>query len=129
MAAASVTDSLGVRIVHHSVLAEAPQWSVDIDNGLVLGAPPSEIEFFRVRGALQLDDDRIVVADGGNDRVVFTDGAGGFLRATGREGDGPGEFQDIRMIARGLADSLLVWDRPPPPNVRPGTIGRLRPLV
>ena len=108
---ASVTDSLGVRIVHHSVSAEPPQWSVDIDNGLVLGAPPSEIEFFRVTGALQLDDDRIVVADGGNDRVVFSDGAGRFLHATGREGDGPGEFQDVRMIARGLADSLLVWDR------------------
>jgi len=44
------------------------------------------------------DDDLYYVADTGNNRVAVFDETGTFLRAFGREGQGPGELQEPRSV-------------------------------
>lgn len=66
---------------------------------------------FEIGPAIKLRDGRYAVADGGNARVVFFDASGTLTSTTGRSGEGPGEFQHLTLLARGAADSLLVWDR------------------
>lgn len=105
-----VTDSAGVRIVQHALSAPESGWSVDTADPLVLEADP-DTPIFEVRSALKLADGRYAVADGGNSRIVFFDESGRLLSATGRAGEGPGEFLSISFLARGRADSLVAWDR------------------
>ena len=107
----TVMDSAGVRIVHYATSAQPPRWSARLDEGLVLGGTGAGSELYRVGVALRLRDGRFAVADAGNYRVAFFDEAGTFLYSTGRQGEGPGEFQQLTLLARSLADSLVVWDR------------------
>ena len=107
----TITDSAGVRIVHYATSVQPPRWSARLDEGLVLGRAGAVSELYRVGVALRLRDGRFAVADAGNYRVAFFDEAGTFLYSTGRQGEGPGEFERVTLLARGLADSLVVWDR------------------
>jgi hypothetical protein len=55
------------------------------------------------------DDGSYYVADRGNHRVVVFDGEGDFVRAFGREGDGPGELRSPLLVeVRG--DQVLIFD-------------------
>lgn len=108
---AQVFDSAGIRIVAHTRFTEAPRWRLDLASGRELGGGGSGIELFAVTGARQLPDGGIVVADAGNHRLLFFDGAGALRDSVGGEGEGPGEFKDISVLARSAGDSLVVWDR------------------
>ncbi|MGD2215342.1 MAG: 6-bladed beta-propeller [Gemmatimonadales bacterium] len=109
-----VRDSAGVEIVENS----GPRWpdgggwrlgeSPTLDIGVVEG--DDAYQFFRVAGALELGDGRIVVANSGTSELRFFDASGSFLSSSGRKGSGPGEFQDILWIERSAADSLIVYD-------------------
>lgn len=70
----------------HWRLAEAPTVSIGVDAG------EEPYMFYWVRGALQLPNGSIVVSDGGAHEVRLFDREGGFVRAAGGEGQGPGEF-------------------------------------
>jgi hypothetical protein len=55
------------------------------------------------------DDGNYYVSDRGNHRVAVFDGEGDFVRAFGREGDGPGELRSPLLVeVRG--DAVLVFD-------------------
>lgn len=57
-------------------------------------------------------DGSIYVSDGyGNSRVVQLDPAGGFIRAWGRRGNGPGEFDTPHSVAVAPDGRVLVSDR------------------
>lgn len=105
----TVVDSAGIRIVDHPQVVMSNQWSVDTDRPLTLDAD-TDTPLFEIRGAIELADGGVAVADGGNHRIVFYDQGGAIRFATGRQGDGPGEFQRLGLLARGPADSLLAWD-------------------
>lgn len=105
----TVVDSAGIRIVAYPQGVISSQWSVDIDRPLTLEADV-ETPLFEIRGAVELADGGVAVADGGNHRIVFYDQGGALRFATGRQGEGPGEFQRLGLLARGPTDSLLVWD-------------------
>lgn len=105
-----VTDSSGIRVVEHSISTSPDQWEADFDGALALAEDPDS-PLFDVGSALRLSGGRFAVADGGNQRVVLFDQNGTLLSTTGRPGEGPGEFQHLTLLARGVADSLLVWDR------------------
>jgi len=66
--------------------------------------------FANVKGAIQLTNGTIVVADGGNDELLYHDPNGEFLLSAGREGEGPGEFQGISWIDECQPNMAYVFD-------------------
>lgn len=105
----TVVDSAGIPIVDHPQVVISNPSSVDTDRPLTLEAD-TDTPLFEIRGAVELADGGFAVADGGNHRIVFYDQGGAIRFATGRQGEGPGEFQRLGLLARGPTDSLLVWD-------------------
>jgi hypothetical protein len=112
-----VRDSAGVRIVENRGPKWAPgdEWRVGAVPTLTIGAVDGNpaLMFSLVQSALRLPDGGIVVADAGSNQLRFFDGAGRFVRAVGREGDGPGEFRFLGSIWRRPGDTLVVRDFAP----------------
>jgi hypothetical protein len=113
-AGATVRDSAGVEIVENTGPAwrEGMGWRVadtpDVDIGVLEGA--DEYQLFQVRDAKRLADGRIVVANGGTNELRFYDRDGTYLASAGREGGGPGEFQQVGWMRTFGGDSLMVYD-------------------
>lgn len=110
----TVTDSAGVTIVESTVSrwANGKGWTVDAEPTLDLttsGSGPMH-EFFRVVDAVRLTDGSIAIADFGSREVRLYAVDGSFLSASGREGEGPGEFRRMRSLRRYRADSLVAYD-------------------
>jgi hypothetical protein len=100
-------DSAGIRIVDNSRQA----WSAT--SSLRLSPAPDlrigdrdgpAYEFSGIRGAARLSDGRIAVVNGSTRQIRFYDSTGTFIKAVGRQGDGPGEMRDITS-AQFLADA------------------------
>lgn len=112
--AAEARDSAGVRVV----TSEAPAWREGegwrlstepvLRIGELEGAPEYQLEL--VIGAVRRSDGGIVVADAGLRALRFYDAAGRFLRSSGRQGGGPGEFEELASLRLLPGDSLLVFD-------------------
>lgn len=110
---AAVRDSAGIAIVESLApawstvdawrLSQDPLVSIGVEDG------PPEYQLFRVLSAVRVEDDRIVIANGGTSELRFYDAAGRFLFSRGGDGEGPGEFRSLGRIWR-LADSLFLWD-------------------
>lgn len=110
----AVRDSAGVMIAENTapVWEEGSAWRLSaepaLEIGVFEGAP--EYQLFRVAGALRLADGRIAVANSGTHELRFYSADGTYLSATGREGEGPGEFKGLAQPLLLAPDSLLVWD-------------------
>ena len=107
-------DSAGVAIVESTRPAwdDADVWRIDsalIVVGAEDGGPGQQLH--RVTGAVRLDDGTLVIANGGSRELYRYDAQGRFLGATGKGGDGPGEFRALTWVGRTRGDSLLTWDR------------------
>ena len=106
-------DSAGVYIVttDTSTWGEAA-WRLTADPLLTIGAEEGDTLYLlsRTAGAIRLDDGTVVVADGGSNQVRFYDANGRFLRAVGREGKGPGEFEYIRNLKRCGTNFIYAFD-------------------
>jgi hypothetical protein len=108
---AMVRDSAGIRIVENTaplcqtdeVWSIAPEPLVDVGH-----VDDPEQQLFRVSGATRLSDGRIVVANAGSSQLRFYDGSGNHLVDIGRQGRGPGEFQYLAGVVRGVGDTLHV---------------------
>ncbi len=81
------------------VLAKTPTFVAGVDAPLLLD---------RVAGAVFLGD-RIAIGNAGFYTVTIVSAAGRLLRNVGRDGLGPGEYQDLQGIAR-FGSGLVVWD-------------------
>ncbi|TVP54012.1 MAG: hypothetical protein EA351_14115 [Gemmatimonadales bacterium] len=100
-----VRDSAGVRIVdHRGELPDTPRWAAPMTGAVELPG-----DFHRVAGGVVLEG-AVVVADAGSREVRrFTpDGTPG--RVVGGEGEGPGEFMGLSLLARWPGDSILAFD-------------------
>lgn len=111
ISATVVRDSAGVEIIEHvgrgnEVWRVADRPALEI--GVTEGKPP--YQFHNVRGARRLADGTFVIADGGSREIRFFDGAGQFVRAVGRRGGGPGEFEAISRLETFRGDSIVVFD-------------------
>lgn len=97
--------------------ARAPEWTVASRPSLTIGREDGgeKDQLFNVLAAVRRPDGGVVLGDGTGE-LRFFDARGRFVRAVGRKGRGPGEFQLPRRIVRIRGDSLAVWD---------GTQGRL----
>jgi hypothetical protein len=110
--AAVVRDSAGVTIVENVFpdSTDVAWWMVDPAPVLDIGGVDAEeaSAVFRVADALRLTDGRVVAINGADVRYFSASGA--HLRTTGRQGDGPGEFQRPRLLLALPGDSVLVVD-------------------
>jgi len=79
---------------------------------LAIGTTDGEdaYQFFGISGLHRFDDGRIGVVNAGSRQVRTYDADGTFLRAYGKQGNGPGEFQ-IPVLAGILADTLIIVDQ------------------
>lgn len=109
-AAPTVRDSAGVTIVEHPPAPAGapggPEWSLAMDEALSLPG-----DFYQVRGAVRLDDGRFVVGEHGSRSLRFFGADGSPEHTVGGEGEGPGEFRHLLLLARWPGDTLFAWDR------------------
>lgn len=110
----TVRDSTGVMIAESTAarwtLTEG--WSVDTVPLLNLGTTgegPAH-EFSQVVAALRLPDGSVMVADAGSRQVRKFSPEGQHIWSSGRQGDGPGEHNQLRSIALFRGDSILAYD-------------------
>ena len=107
-------DSAGIPIVTTVTPLWEPGdgWTVDakplVEIGTVTGAP--EYQFSEVVAAVRLDNGDIVVADRGASELRGYDAAGSFEWASGRFGEGPGEFESLDFVGTTVGDSLVSYD-------------------
>src|SRR5688572_205199 len=99
-------DSAGIAIVENTGAAwtRGQEWKVDsviLDIG-------GDVD--SVSGPVRLGDGRLVIANAGTHEVRVYDASGAQLHASGRAGDGPGEYRMLAGIWRGPGDSILVSD-------------------
>ena len=59
---------------------------------------------------VRLGDGTLVVANGGSQELRFFDSTGAFIKAVGRDGEGPGEFRRLGWLHAGVGDTLRTWD-------------------
>jgi len=108
------SDSAGVTI------AESPGFPEQGAGGWILGQTPtlsigtldgdSLYQFYQVTGSVRLSDGRIAVTDNGTRQLRIFSPDGNFLASFGREGEGPGEFRNIRVMGTVGVDTLVVLD-------------------
>ncbi len=105
-------DSAGVRIVEFdgAGLASLPMLGVHGSPTTEIGAVDGPGALFQVAGAGQLSDGTIVLANNGSFELRWYGADGRMLRSTGRQGDGPGEFRSVELVAVLTGDSILAWD-------------------
>lgn len=107
-------DSAGIAIVESTAPAwgDSDAWTIDPEPVLDLsrsGSGPRH-QFYRVGDATRFGDGSIAVTDRGSHEVRFFSPTGEFVRAVGRDGEGPGEFRGLTSIDRYRGDSLVAFD-------------------
>lgn len=111
---AVTSDSAGLTIVHNlePSWSEGDTWTLSPEPTLSIGEMdgPEEYLLYRTLSPIRLDDGRILLSDGGSQRLRFYDSTGRFLHAAGSDGEGPGEFRSIGSIWRLGSDSVVVLD-------------------
>lgn len=111
----TIRDSSGVAIVENHPSTATPVCEVAPEPSLVIGDMngPAEYQLFRTFGARRLSDGRIAVVNQGSQQLRFYDAEGRFLTASGRAGDGPGEFRSAFTLNVLPGDTLWVGDMHP----------------
>lgn len=110
----TTSDSAGVAIVESTGprWAAGDGWQVDTipswDVGSLAGG--AAYEFDVVEDAMRLPDGAVVVADFGSRQVRKFGSDGQVVWVSGRQGDGPGEYNRLRNVNSYRGDSLLVYD-------------------
>jgi hypothetical protein len=107
----AVRDSSGVRIVEHRAFPrDLPRYSLDLSKAATFDPRDTGLDLFGARGAFIDAEGNVIVADGGNFRILRFNPSGEVISSTGRNGQGPGEFGNLTLVSPWLADSLLAWD-------------------
>lgn len=106
-----VRDSAGVRIVESPEEARAPALRVQVEPepALELGGGAGE-ELHHVTDAARLEGGTVVVANAGTHQLRVFSGAGRPLRALGRRGRGPGEFEGLEGVHALPGGRIAAWD-------------------
>lgn len=107
----TVRDSAGVTIVaNHTDGSARGCVTIAPEPERTVPAGPAAPPLFGVHGGALLDGGRIAILNAGDRQVLLFSADGRFERAVGRQGSGPGEFQNPRWLGRGDGDTLFVWD-------------------
>jgi len=109
----TVRDSAGVEIARSTGTAwpEAGGWALGESPLLAIGSADGGPDaLYSVGSIVPLSGGRFALAHRSRNEIVWFDSTGARVVATGREGDGPGEFRAISRLFRLPGDSLLVVD-------------------
>jgi hypothetical protein len=109
------TDSAGITIVANDIPQTGSVCEVSAEPDVAIGAVEAgeAYELYRVFGASQLSDGRIVLVNQSSHELRFYDGAGRHLMSSGRGGRGPGEFQNAFQLWVLPGDTIHVGDYRP----------------
>lgn len=72
--------------------------------------PEDQRLLFGVTGALKLGNDNLVVANDGTREVKVFTATGDFVATVGRNGDGPGEFRSLALLAHNQHGGFSTYD-------------------
>jgi len=102
----------GVEYVHNTASPFKPNVTVDFKEELSFGGDeePKEAVLYRPRGILVDENDLIYISDYQDAMIKVFDPQGKFVRAIGRKGQGPGEFQAMTAMDFVPGGRLLVFD-------------------
>jgi hypothetical protein len=112
----SVRTDGAIRVVESTPVTvdSAKAWAISATPRLSIGVEdgPEHYQFSRIGSVARLDGGRIAVGDGGSSQLRLYDSAGVFITATGRPGQGPGEFGQFASlrVRRAPNGELLVDD-------------------
>lgn len=114
-----LADSAGIRIVTVTGLdvEDLPEWTLDTDPVVEIGSADGAVghDLYRPRAAARLPGGEIIIANTGSNEIREFDSSGRFIRALGRKGSGPGEFENLSWAGWLEGDTILGYD---PPNRR-----------
>jgi hypothetical protein len=107
----TVTDSAGVRITLSAATARTFA-VVDTPAVLSLGGADATgpTQFATIRGVYVDHRGTVWVADGQSDEVRLFHPDGSHWKTLGGPGEGPGEFESLRLLGGFRGDSVAVWD-------------------
>ncbi|MXW18441.1 MAG: hypothetical protein F4123_11585 [Gemmatimonadetes bacterium] len=90
------TDSAGIRIVHSHPANSDATCTISAEPTVVIGDDESDENqwFAQVGDAARMSDGSIVAVDRGSNQIRVYDADGRHLRTMGRQGEGPGEFEN-----------------------------------
>ena len=110
--AITVRDSSGVAIVENDLARLNAQCRMDAAPTLSIGVEEGSEEYVlgSVAGAVRLSDGRIVLANRGTRQLRYYDSTGRFIRSSGREGEGPGEFRQPFYLHLLPGDTVYAGD-------------------
>ncbi len=109
-----VRDSAGITIVENGAAPTRPGIVLDTVAEVDIGERDDDdpdYQLFRVTHAVRRTDGAIVVANSGSSEIRVYDAAGAFLQRIGRDGAGPGEFEQLDWLALAKGDTILAFDR------------------
>lgn len=108
-------DSAGIKVVDNDVERATAACSIDSTPAVRIGTSEGDEDYqlHRVFGARRLSDGRIVVVNQGSQQLRFYDSTGKYLTASGREGQGPGEFTNAFYLWVLPGDTTWVGDYRP----------------
>lgn len=129
----TLRDSADVRIADNPRPPEGLRlgWEIGPEPTVTIGAADGEDAYLfrQLWKAVTLADGSIVVADGVSNEVRKFDADGVHLTTWGGFGEGPGEFDELRAVARWRGDSIAAWDHFPHRGVSifdaEGNLGRV----
>lgn len=89
-------------------------WRVASEPELVFGTEEGDenLQFYRVFSVIQLNNGNIVVSNSGTHELRFFDPNGNFIKSTGQNGRGPGDFGDwsSMQLYKSSDDAFIVND-------------------
>jgi hypothetical protein len=107
-----ITETGNTRIIvnHQPSWRDGEEWTVSSDPALTIGVGDGDPEYLfdQVRGITRLSTGEIVVLNAGDGQLRYYTAAGQYIRAVGRNGDGPGEMRAPRLLSRLNNDVLQV---------------------
>ena len=109
-------DSAGIQVVENPAppAGSRLEWRIGPEPSVSIGRREGEDPYLlhRAMDATILADGRIVVANGGSGELRFFDSTGSHLASRGGQGEGPGEFLQLRSLAPWPGDSIVAWFGP-----------------
>ncbi len=106
-----ISQENGVTIVRNPTEPAFGEWIPELEENLRLGNDEDDnYQFFRVADILLDAEENIYILDAGNHRVQKFEKDGLYLLTMGKEGQGPGEFQNPIFMAWDHEDNLCITD-------------------
>lgn len=101
-----------IRVADWSIdTSKVAPWRTASDQGWVIGNDGSAADYlYRVRGALLISEDAVVVANGGDNTLRLYTRDGTMRSSAGGTGRGPGEFEMLWSLYPYRHDSLAAFD-------------------